>query len=275
MPFSLWDPDLGTLELDETNGVVVEKFDLGYPNVRENVKSNPNADGVADRSQFLGERVVSLDMAIFTANKAANMQAIRSYCHPSRRPILTFTLDNSGTLYQIPLRISESRMPIESSSSYRMQLAGKAPPFYTSPTISGAATDADDTIIAGLTFPLTFNFTLGGAGSSSSIYIYNTGHASLWPTYEIRGPVTNPVIINKTTGEQIVFTGLAIADNDIMYVDPLRGTVVLNDTDFASYVDYSVSTWFDANVGTTQIQLQGFGTDVNTAIFAYWAIPYL
>lgn len=81
---------------------------------------------------------------------------------------------------------------------------------------------------SGATFPATFNLTFG-ASSGATFPMNNPGAYATAPFFTITGPVTNPVITNQTTSQQIKLN-ISLGASDILSVDCQSGTVTLNAT---------------------------------------------
>ncbi|MFI5223832.1 MAG: hypothetical protein ACHQX3_06245, partial [Nitrospirales bacterium] len=93
MVFQLVEERVGVLDLNCENGYVVLEYDLGVPTVREVMYSRPFSDGVLDQSEFIGSRVVNLQLAFDerVAPLPRLREALFAYFHPRLRPYLRFT----------------------------------------------------------------------------------------------------------------------------------------------------------------------------------------
>lgn len=278
---ALYEPNLGRLDLSPSNGIIVEGFDPGFPRVRENSYDEPNADGSYDQTQFVGERIVSIDMVIVpvpaaSTTKTQIRRAIMQYLHPRQRSVLKVVWEPGGEEQEVVIRTQDQRMPIDSWSHRKVNLTFKAQPYFQSPVLSGTAEDASESVSSPLTFPITFPFDFGGVGVTSYINISNTGDAPLWPTFQILGPITDPRIKNVTSGEELVFENLSLAADDRLYIDMQRSTVRFNNVeDYSVYVDYETSEWWSCDIGINQVSLEGTDTAAATGLYAFWQIPYL
>ena len=277
---TFFDPNLGELALTPENGIVVDRFDPGFPVVRENRYDEPNADGTFDQTVYFGERVMSIDMVI-TNKRAANTtkeqirRAIMQYVHPRQRTVLRVQWEPDGDTYEIALRTSDGRMPIDSWSFRKINLVFKTSPYFLSPVLTGTADDASESVSSNLTFNFTFPFDFGGVGVTSYIDINNLGDAPLWPTFQIEGPISNPVIKNVTTGQQLKLDNLTLASGQRLDIDMRRATVLLGSDNYSALIDYTLSEWFNCDIGLNQISLEGTDTTTSTALYAFWQIPYL
>ncbi|MGC9536568.1 phage distal tail protein [Streptomyces sp. UG1] len=82
---------------------------------------------------------------------------------------------------------------------------------------------------AGLSWPLSWPLPFGEPGSTGALSTANVGDAETHPVIEFRGPVTRPSLTNLSTGDVIEYD-IPLAASDVLSVDTLAGTVVLNAT---------------------------------------------
>ncbi|MFM9576774.1 phage distal tail protein [Streptomyces turgidiscabies] len=82
---------------------------------------------------------------------------------------------------------------------------------------------------AGLSWPLSWPLPFGNPGSTGALSTANLGGAETHPVVEFRGPATRPSLTNLTTGDAIEYD-IPLAAGDMLTVDTLAGTVVLNGT---------------------------------------------
>lgn len=129
---------------------------------------------------------------------------------------------------------------------------------------------------AALTFPLAFSFTLGASGvsQSQSIPLTDPGMADVYPIVTIKGPITNALITNGTTGDKLDLTGTTIAGGDYYIIDTRYGRKSVTDaagvSRIASLVNSDLGS-FNLRKGENSIIAFGTGTDANTQIsFTYY-----
>ncbi|MGW0838217.1 phage distal tail protein [Streptomyces prunicolor] len=82
---------------------------------------------------------------------------------------------------------------------------------------------------AGLSWPLSWPLPFGNPGSTGALSTMNVGDSETHPIVEFRGPVTRPSLTNLATGDAIEYD-MPLAAGDVLTVDTLAGTVVLNNT---------------------------------------------
>ncbi|MFI0736408.1 phage distal tail protein [Streptomyces sp. NPDC021225] len=81
----------------------------------------------------------------------------------------------------------------------------------------------------GLSWPLVWPLAFGAPGSTGALSTANEGDAETHPVIEFRGPVIRPALTNLATGDVIEYD-IPLAAGDLLTVDTLAGTVVLNGT---------------------------------------------
>jgi hypothetical protein len=96
------------------------------------------------------------------------------------------------------------------------------------------------------------------------------GNAGALPVMTITGPITNPVIYNLNTGQQMAFT-YALAAGDRLVIDAARGTVV-DAAGVSRYgaVNFALSSWWELEPGFNDLRLSGTGTDARTGLSIAW-----
>jgi phage-related protein len=106
--------------------------------------------------------------------------------------------------------------------------------------------------------------------SPASTTITNLGNFGARPRFIIAGPITNPMIVNTTTGKQMLFNG-TIAAGQVWTVDTRKMTVV----DQAGVNKFSAldvtSDWIDLQSGPNTIQISGTGLAGGTSVQVYWS----
>lgn len=87
----------------------------------------------------------------------------------------------------------------------------------------------------------------------------NLGNFDAQPTITIAGPITNPVLLNNSTGESLSFTG-TIAAGDQYVIDTAARSAV-NSAGANVFNKLNVgSTWFGLGAGINNLQLNGSAT---------------
>jgi hypothetical protein len=121
----------------------------------------------------------------------------------------------------------------------------------------------------GMTDPLhdPMSSALNTTGQQS---VFNAGDAPTWPRFTITGPITNPTILNNSTGEQIVLS-YTLNAGEWLDVFPERGVILAQSTaDRYSALNFTASTWFQLGSGTTDLRLLASSFSAPASLDAWW-----
>lgn len=109
----------------------------------------------------------------------------------------------------------------------------------------------------GLDYPLVYPLDYGIEVLSNSAIVTNDGDAPTPLTLVFNGPVTNPRLVNQTTGEQLGFE-IVLTEDDTLTVNTRLGTVLLNGVADRLYTRTASSSpllGFDLEAGDNEIQI--------------------
>lgn len=267
--FSLYDATLGTLELTEANGILVEEFEPGAPEVRGVTYDRPGSHGFSDESRFFSGRNISI-MGKFRATSTLTRdeitQQLAAYLLPNKRPLLRWTRD--GVTREISVRVDKMEQKVLIAVD-DFHVTWRAEPFWRSLELKSFTipySTAGD--LAGATFPW---FETGGGvnleftdGVNAEIEVTNNGVVDVFPEITFYGDANSPTISNLTYDE-LIKVGYNMGEGDTLVVDNYAHTAVLNGvTNVFSSIDFDLSTWWALRPGTQKIQLitdSVYGTD--------------
>jgi len=244
--------DTDTLDLSDydSNGLFVDKIDLGTPKVRDVTWDLVDRDGTGDETAYIGSRVISLSGQIIASATAGTRQEIldrlRRFCHPATRPTLTIAL-NDDVPRVIGLRPDQCGAPIDTPGRCPFAATWVAPDPYFYDTTSNTVTtypaaSASSGRVYNLVFPRVYPSGWGGAGYST---VSVAGDMPTWATFTIYGPCTNPVV-SVDTGCVVAFASLTLGSTDYVTIDTLNRLVWLNGdptADRYTTLDVTRTTW--------------------------------
>lgn len=127
-----------------------------------------------------------------------------------------------------------------------------------------------------LTLPTTFPLEFGLEGSR--VTLYNNGDVPTPVNIDIHGPITNPQIINKTTGERIR-VNRAIASDEILHIDTTPGqkrAEVYRGNEIEQvfgYLDHN-SDWIELALGANVIEHIADAGDNKAMVAVSWQSRY-
>jgi hypothetical protein len=217
------------LLLDADNGYIRSRLDIGFPAVRTVAQPRPNGDGETDTTALHGAAAVTLDLVLdaAVAPLTSLLDALRSYCHPAARPYLV--VERDGTQRRVRLRADQSSAPLTDPTHQQVQLTWRAPDGVMESLAEEIGTaNAVPTDEGGFSFDLAFDLAFPASSAVGSVTVTNSGSTAVRPLLRLYGPCTDPRVENQTTGERLVFSGLAIAAGDWLEIDCRNSTVRLN-----------------------------------------------
>jgi hypothetical protein len=251
---------------DTTAGYFCQNLDLGFPAVREVVNNRPDQDGLADRTQYMGSRVVSAYITT-VAGAAASIDAVASsfavYMQPSARPVLHYILDRPGTAERtLTLRGAGYSWPVAGPAQRDIQLQWvAADPVCRDPIVKTATA------------------TPGGSDTIAS-----AGDVPVRPLFRVTGPITQANIAVTPPvypAWHLAFaSSFTIAAGHHVDIDTDARTVFL-DGDPAqprlANIDWTVTSWqwIPPMPSTSTMTLTGTSTSGATQVVAIWHDGYL
>lgn len=160
------------------------------------------------------------------------------------------------------------------TAGFRVDLFSTDPAFYSPTNADNLAVLTTDVTPGGHGFPLSFPHGFGGGGSSLTI-VNNAGNADSWPQFRIFGPLVNPTLINQTGNAAISFE-IELGPSDVLYVDSLRKTVLLNGADGASrFNTMRDSEWWWLYPGNNSILFDVESTSGSPSVNMSWRDAWL
>ena len=280
-----------TLPLEnEAAGYFCSSLDLGYPDVREVTNNRPDADGIDDRTQYMGGRVVTADITAMASAGARIDDAAAAFAPfmvPSARPVLHYVLDRGdNTERTLTLRGSGYAWPVAGPFERDIQLQWTAADPVARSSVSKSATAWAGTGTLGRVYNLVFPRVYPvGAGLPTTGVISGNGDVPIQPYLRIFGPITNPIVwlsvvgLGPITASQIRLTARIDAGH-FLGIDTRLHTVRMDDDPAQSMLSsvYWISTTWPVlpNLPAyTNMTVSGTGTTSSTQVQASWQDGYL
>ena len=249
------------LDLTPANGYNVRDFNLGFPVVRSVMDSRPNSDGMDDRTQFFGARVVSLDVDL-VGNKFDLIDQLGPYLNPSNRPFLIF--NDAAQPRRVRLRASEETAVITAPTNIQTVLLQWMAPDGVAETLAQSTQIVPASVPAapGFTFDLTFDLLIPPASPSGRTNVFTVGNARCYPVMQLWGPCTNPAIDNlqdldeSGVPRQLKFD-ISLSAGQYLEVDTRERTVLLNgniNQPRYNTLDFTVSSWWTLATGNNFVK---------------------
>jgi hypothetical protein len=182
---------------DEDAGYFVTAFDPGSPDVRAVVNPRPDANGIDDTTQFLGGRLISVDItAIATAGAQIDDVAasFAPFMVPSSRPELHYVLDRPGAPERVLIvRAAQYSYKVDDPVQRDIQLQFQAadPVAYDPAVQSETAWAGSSGNVAGRRYDLTYDRVYpAGSAAPSYAWLENDGDVTASPVLKLWGPAT-------------------------------------------------------------------------------------
>ena len=275
---------------DRSAGYVCSSLDLGSPDIRAVVNNHPDRDGIIDRTQFFGQRLITAEV-IAMASLGAQIDAVASsfgrYMVPSARPVLHYILDRPGAAERtLTLRASNYDWKIEGDAVRDIQMQWvAADPIARDPTTQSATAWSGSGGVLGRRYDLRFDRVYPvGAGLPTTATILGQGDVPIQPYLRIFGPITNPRVTFTTTGPPAVGFAIALTTRidagHFIGIDTKNHTAWLDDDttkSMLSTMDWVNNKWPVLPVAPdrTLMALAGTVTTSSTQVVASWQNGYL
>lgn len=271
--------EAGALPITRDEDAVTRLREISFSSaVRESRSSRPSIHGVRINPAFKDGGVCAVTLRVDPL-KAANDAAIEA----ARTELVAASnamLDSDGVLAWTnrgsvtPIKLSGLRTQTDVAfqvvgHQWQVLLLLESPkPFAedaTATVVDSAALTAGG---GGFVVPLTIPFALT-ASSGGDLSVTHAGDFRYaYPVLRVYGPVTNPSVINQTTGKRLVFDG-SIAEGDYWEIDLHARRVRLNGVTTVRALRASQSTWWACVRGVNALQLAGSSYSTSTLLRAY------
>ena len=220
---------VGTNEYDINDGTIyrVEQHSgLDKPPIRTITERAPQQHGETYLGFRLDPRIFQFRMGIFASSHSqleTRKGTLSKYLKAANNPLkLKFTTEG-GDIRQIDCACIGLDMPSVDQAASHYQRAGvtfkaENPLFYNPVAVSvpfslgGLAADS-------MQVPLQIPWNIGQSTINQNKAISYDGSFLDYPWIRIAGPITTASIVNNTTSETLVFTGITIADADYYDID--------------------------------------------------------
>jgi hypothetical protein len=229
---------------------------LGMAPMHRLSERGPLQHGITDRGYRLDPRTVRLVLDI-TASTQADWESKRSSLLDIFKPsntAMALELAFSAATYRLDCHyIGQMTMP--SSERYRwnqtvlVELIAPDPTFYNPTLVESffALGGGEDK----LEVPMVVPMLVGTTSLVSNQSITYSGDFRAFPIITIYGPITNPKIVNNTTGDELDFAGLTIAAGDWYEIDCRYGYKTVEDQDGTNQISNMSD---DSDIATFSIQ---------------------
>ncbi|MEB0288677.1 phage tail family protein, partial [Cryobacterium sp. 10S3] len=222
-------------------------------------------------TQFYGMRLITLTGFIFgtPALLESTRQAFEAAV--STGSILLTITTNAGNQYVINCYLDALDIPINRSATkapFNLTLIAPDPTIYDNSAGGLQTASLVPVTGGGVTWPIAWTPVVWAPGGLPTT-ITNTGNLATYPMITLTGPATNPTITNISTGQFFSIQGLTTTGTDVIVIDMLNRTVLLNGGPILTYVTVT-SSWFPLLSGSNSIKLTtGNSLDTVTGVISW------
>jgi hypothetical protein len=217
-------------------------------------------DGQSFGPSFLGGRSGTI-----TGFLNPNLDVITQAVHEAKLKRATRALRGDGILRYTPpndsaprqLRVRRAAQPSFTGrrpKAFQISLASPDPYVLASTETVVTITPGSPAGEVGIQNPITNPITTS-LNTTGQQFVVNQGDAETWPRFRIDGPITNPQVLNNTTGELAAFN-YTLNAGEWLSIYPKIGRILLNDTaDRYSAYDFLNSEWWKLQPGSNDVRL--------------------
>ena len=252
---------------------------IGEVDVDLQSQKSPYQDGDTHIDTVLQPRYIDLEGAIIETD----LKEIKKYrknilriCNP-KLGLGKITLELDGDIKEIygvpdgsPVFPERGQEPVQNFA-----ITWKCPdPYWRDPREISRALRAYQ---GRFTLPTTFPIEFGVEGDTT--ILINDGDTPAPITIDIQGPVTNPQVINKTTG-QFIRVNLSLSENEVLHIDtgrPRRVEIYRDGRTIENamgYIDHYSDFW-ELSVGSNEVQYIADAGNANAIVAVAWQNRYV
>lgn len=262
---------------DEANRVYLDEpvEGLELPGRRTSRGTRSGQDGSYIGAQFNDARFITITGHIWSASIPEAMQKRRDiqYRLPLYPKTITLRVSmDDGKTYEMNAVCVDFKMPINRQRfrhEFKINLECQSPNIYDTSAGSQLSATIRKAIPGGFQFTSTtpqFDTTFFFTESQSNSVVTNTSPNTTYPTITITGRISDPVLVNRATGETFSLVGYTVTSStDVTIIDMQNHTVTLNGGNAFGYVPLN-AVWWGLLPGDNTIDFtSGSGSDVTTA----------
>lgn len=257
---------------------------LDLPGMRIGDQARPGRHGTYAGQQLADERVITWTATLYPTSTAfaAAVDTLRRITAveeaPDEEPLV---IRLSGTAWLVNARVTRRALPVDRRYTAQMspiviQWVATDPRLYSPQQQTSGAVGLPSPGSGGLVFPLVFPLTFGANLSGGGVSLTNVGTVTTWPTWQITGPVTGPIITNADTGQTLTFDpSFVVAAGQTLLINTDDRTVTLQGVNRRDRL--WVADWFglpgvlpDGSIVPTNIQFSSAGGFTAGTLTALW-----
>ena len=265
------DPDFVGF-LDAENGITGL---LDGADVRESASDLVEADGGSHGPFFEGRRSGTVQGIFFPVEDMAVVNAKREKLLRATRALRGDTVMRwtpSGSSLERELRVRRQQRPGfggRRPKTFQIALVSADPHVVSASEASLIITPGAAAGELGVQDPVTDPVTseLNVAGQQ---FVVNQGTVATWPRFRIDGPITNPELLNETTGQRVRLV-YDLPAGSFLDVIPKFGQVLLGGTaDRYGSVDFAATDWWRLEPSSNDVRLLAAAYSTGAQVTVTW-----
>jgi hypothetical protein len=274
----LSDGDL-TMNL-RTETIRCTEIDFGWPDVRTVADDRTDADGTQDTTERHGARAVTLTLKLIGETRLQDLDALRAFCHPRQRPVLTVGTSGWVEPRRVQLRPGPQTAPLrgQDGAHIPVQVGWIAPDgLLEAVTASELTVAPSGNAKTGISYPVSYPVSYEVSTSGGPVTVTNAGNTSVSPVVRMYGPCSGPVI-SVDGGGALSFPTLTINAGDYVEVDFRERTVLADGRASLSRLgtlDFASASWWRLLPGDNLVRYSPASYSGAAAAVVMWRDSWL
>ena len=252
------------------------------PPPRNSLVQRTGEHGSFDGPAYLDTRAITIEGVAVCQDRVSTWRArdiLASICGDPTLGLATLVVTQTGYLARRALvrRTTDIKTAPLSLVSFKWSIILVAPdPRRYDNNQQSVAVGLPQVGSGGLVFPLVFPLTFGSGTSGGQMVLTNAGTMATWPSWDVLGPTTGPVITNLDTGQRLAFDPtFDVAAGQHLLINPDAKTVFMDGVSRRDRL--FIAEWFDlpgsvtTAPGTVNVRFSSAsGTDPAALLTATW-----
>jgi phage-related protein len=241
---------------------------FAIPEIRTSSAVLTERDGGYVASQFYGMRKVSIQGRIFGEDEAELEEKRKEIMAAVRqRSIAIELITNAGNSYLVNGHLTDSEMDFDrliNSSDFRFEFLCPDPVIYDNTDGTALSIQVGKQRGGGYIFP--YVLPVEWQSGSGEVTARNNGNTPVKPVIKFKGSMTDPTLINVTTGKLVQLSGFSAPEGSEVVIDTRTRSVLLNGGNIFDKLS-DQSTFFSLQPGDNVFRLESAsGADTVVAI---------
>lgn len=230
---------------------------FAIPEIRTSSAVSTERDGGYVASQFYGMRKVSIQGRIFGEDEAELEEKRKEIMAAVRqRSIAIELITNAGNSYLVNGHLTDSEMDFDrliNSSDFRFEFLCPDPVIYDNTDGTALSIQVGKQRGGGYIFP--YVLPVEWQSGSGEVTAHNNGNTRVKPMIKFKGSMTDPTLINVTTGKLVQLSGFSAPEGSEVVIDTRTRSVLLNGGNIFDKLS-DQSTFFSLQPGDNVFRLE-------------------